>query len=110
MAFVTPGQVDKAAKAGVQVVHGNAVWPYFPLRRDGGALRPEEDRVLRKFVSDCHRHGMKLVLGLPPFPPVELVKKHPEWRVHPDDTEAVLKVIPEEGKLGTRLGCHQGPW
>jgi hypothetical protein len=110
MAFVTPGEVEKAAKAGVQVVHGNAVWPYFPLRRDGGALRPEEDRVLRKFVSDCHRHGMKLVLGLPPFPPVELVKKHPDWRVHPDDAGSIRKVVPEEDKLGTRLGCNQGPW
>jgi hypothetical protein len=53
---------------------------------------------------------MKLVLGLPPFPPVELVKKHPDWRVHPDDAGSIRKVIPEEDKLGTRLGCNQGPW
>ena len=32
MAFITPGQVDKAAQARVQVVHGNAVWPYEALR------------------------------------------------------------------------------
>jgi hypothetical protein len=110
MAFVTPGEVDKVARAGVQVIHGNAVWPYFPLRRDGGGLPPEEDRLLRKFADDCHRHNMKLVLGLPPFPSVELVKKHPDWRIHRDQTGAVLKVVPEKDNLGTRTGCNLGPW
>lgn len=110
MAFLTPGDVEKAAKAGVQVVHGNAVWPYFPLRRDGGGLSKDEDKRLRDFVSRCHQHGMKLVLGLPPFPPVELVKQHPDWRVHPDNTGAILKVLPREDNLGTRLGCNLGPW
>src|ERR1700686_4718631 len=38
MAFVTPGDVARAAKAGAQIVHTNVVWPYFPLRRDGGGL------------------------------------------------------------------------
>src|SRR5438105_1456305 len=38
MAFLTPDEVAKAARAGVQVVHTNLVWPYFPLRRDGGGL------------------------------------------------------------------------
>ncbi len=110
MAFVTPGEVDKAARAGAQVVHGNAVWPYFPLRRDGGGLPPAEDRLLRQFVADCHRRQLKLILGLPPFPSVELAKKHPQWRVHPDATGSILKVVPQEGDLGTRLGCNLGPW
>src|SRR5438105_582682 len=38
MAFLSPGEVPRAAKAGVQVVHTNLVWPYYPLRRDGGGL------------------------------------------------------------------------
>lgn len=109
MAFVTPGQVDMAAKASVQVVHGNAVWPYYPLRRDGGGLPAAEDKLLRAFVNDCHRRGMKLVLGLPPFASVELAKKHPEWRVHP---ERGLKPRgePDEKSLGARLCCNLGPW
>jgi hypothetical protein len=110
MAFVTPDQVAKAADAGVEVVHGNAVWPYFPLRRDGGGLPPAEEKVLRKFVSECHRRGMKLILGLPPFPSVELLKKHPDWRVDPDGSGASLKMPPDEKNLGTRLGCNNGPW
>src|SRR5438105_1799561 len=110
MGFLSPGEVDKAAWLGVQVVHGNAVWPYHPLQRDGGGLPVDESRALRKFVEDCHRHGMKLVLGLPPFPPVELVKKHPDWRVHADKTASILRITPEKDKLGTRIGCNLGPW
>lgn len=109
MAYLTPGEVEKAAGLGVQVVHGNAVWPYFPLRRDGGGLSKADDKLLRDFVEGCHRRGMRLVLGLPPFPPVELVKKHPDWRVHQDDTGAALKLEATDN-LGTRLGCNLGPW
>lgn len=110
MAFITPGEIAKAAEWGVQVAHANVVWPYFPLRRDGGGLSAEEGKKLRAFVEDCHRRAMKLVLGLPPFPPVALVKKHPDWRIHPVDTGAVLKVEPKEDNLGTRVGCNVGPW
>ncbi len=110
MAFLSPGDVPKAAKAGVQVVHTNLIWPYFPLRIDGGGLSKEDDLRLHQLVRDCHQGGMKLVLGLPPFPPVELVKRHPDWRVHPTDSEAATKVEPLEKDLGTRLGCNVGPW
>lgn len=110
MAFVTPGQVEKAVQAGAQVIHGNAAWPYYPLRRAGGRLRAEEEKILRQFVADCHRNRVKFVLGLPPFPPVALVQVHPDWRVHPDLSGAILKVAPVENQLGTRLGCNLGPW
>src|SRR5258708_6058976 len=89
MAFLTPGEVDRAARAGVQGVQGNAVWPHYPLGKEGGGLPVQEARLLRRFVEDCHRQHMKLVLGLPPFPAVELVKKHPEWRVHPNNSDAI---------------------
>jgi hypothetical protein len=110
MSFLGPDAVPAVAKAGVQVVHGNAVWPYYPLRRDGGRLKPEEHDALRKFVDDTHRHGMKLVLGLPPFPSVATMQAHPEWRYSPTPDDASLKVVPEEGNLGTRLPCNLGPW
>ena len=110
MSFLSPGEIDQAAAIGVQVVHGNAVWPYFPLRKDGGGLSEPDTKTLRGFVEGCHKHQMKLVLGLPPFPAVDLVKAHPDWRVHPDDTGAVLSVEPREDNLGTRVGCNLGPW
>jgi hypothetical protein len=33
-----------------------------------------------------------------------LVKQHPDWRVHPDASGAVLKGEPREDNLGTRRG------
>src|SRR5262249_50071581 len=84
MAFLAPGEVAKAAKMGVQVVHTTLVWPYYPRRRDGGGLSADDAKKLTALADECHRAGMKLSLGLPPFPPVALVRKHPDWRVHPD--------------------------
>ncbi len=110
MAFCTPGDLEFAAKAGAQVVHFNLVWPYYPLRRDGGGLSRTDGDNLRAFVTRCHQLGMRACLGLPPFPNVALVKAHPDWRVCPDDTGKSLTVEPKEESLGTRVGCNLGPW
>src|SRR3954464_15575571 len=64
MAFVTPGEIDRAAALGVQVCHGNAVWPYYPLRRDGGGLSPADRKLMQEIVDRCHQQGMKYCLGL----------------------------------------------
>ncbi|RIK81916.1 MAG: hypothetical protein DCC68_07645 [Planctomycetota bacterium] len=110
MSFLGPDQVPDAARIGVQVVHGNAVWPYYPLRRDGGKLPDADHALLKRFVDATHAHGMKLCLGLPPFPSVAAMKAHPEWRIAPDASDAHLKIEPVENNLGTRLGCNLGPW
>jgi hypothetical protein len=110
MAFGTPGEVEKLADMGVEVLHTNLVWPYFPLRRDRGGLSVTDQEALNRLVRACHSRGMKLSLGLPPFMPVALVKQHPEWREHHDDTGHILKVVPNETDLGTRSGCNLGPW
>lgn len=110
MAFVTPGEIDRAAELGVQVCHGNAVWPYFPLRRDGGGLSSADRKLMQQILDQCHRQGMKYCLGLPPFPSVDCVKAHPDWRIRPDRSDALLKIEPREDNLGTRLGCNNGPW
>ena len=65
MAFLAPGEVAKAAAAGAQVVHTNVVWPYFPLRRDGGGLGKEDAR-LRDLVADCRRHRLQMSCRQPP--------------------------------------------
>jgi hypothetical protein len=108
MAFGTPGEVDRIADAGAQVMHTNLVWPYFPLRRDGGGLSAEDRKKLQALVEACHKRGLKVILGLPPFMPVELAKQHPDWRIRPN-AAAALKP-PVENDLGTRSGCNNGPW
>jgi len=109
MAFVTPGEIDRAAELGVQVCHGNAVWPYFPLRCAGGGLSPNDQALLRQIVDRCHQHGMKYCLGLPPFPSVACMQAHPEWRILPDRGAGPFRE-PREDDLGTRLACNNGPW
>ena len=72
MAFVTPGDVGRAAKAGAQVVHTNVVWPYFPLRRDGGGLSEGDARRLRDLVADCRRGGVRAASACRP-------SRRPRW-------------------------------
>lgn len=110
MTFASPSELDLVAKSGAQVLHTNLVWPYFPLRRDGGGLSRANAEALTKLVEACHGRGVKLVLGLPPFPAVELVRQHPDWRVHDEPTGKIITVEPDEKNLGTRLGCNLGPW
>jgi hypothetical protein len=110
MTYLTPGELDRAVKAGAEVVHFNLVWPYYPLKRDGGDLNKTEAEQLRSFVEQCHKKGVKAVLGLPPFPSVAHVKAHPDWRIDPDGSGKALTVEAQENNLGTRLGCNVGPW
>lgn len=110
MVYLTPGELDVAEKVGAQVIHTNVVWPYYPLRREGGGLNQQDAQTLRQFVTAAHARGMKVVLGLPPFPSVATVRAHPDWRVHPDPTGAPPTREPSEDDLGTRIGCNQGPW
>src|SRR4051794_35864658 len=107
MGFATPGDAALLARMGAQVMHTNAVWPYFPLRRDGGDLPPGEKATLAKLAASCRRLSLRLSLGLPPFMPIALVRKHPDWRERrPGSTPRE----PKEDDLGTRSGCNNGPW
>jgi hypothetical protein len=102
------GDVARAAAAGAQVAHTNLIWPYFPLQKDGGGLSADDDRKFRELVAAGRKHGIRIVLGLPPFPSVALVEKHPDWRVLPDPGKPLPP--PRADNLGTRLGCNFGPW
>lgn len=110
MAFVTLDQVIPAAEMGVQVCHTNVLWPYYPLLRDGGRIPDQDDRLLKEVVRRCHDRGMKLSLGLPPFPPAALLAVHPEWRHHSADNDAAQKIVAKDDDLGTRLPCNLSPW
>ena len=110
MAFGSQADLDEMAAAGVQVLHTNMVWPYYPLRRDGGGLAQQEATALSELVTACHRRDIRLSLGLPPFPPVALVRAHPDWRVHDDPAGRILDTPPVDDNLATRIGCNLSPW
>ena len=76
----------------------------------GGVGRGRSVPVRVELVGACHLRNIRLSLGLPPFPPVSLVRDHPDWRVHDDESGAILSITPLEDNLGTRIGCSLGPW
>ncbi|HUR53774.1 MAG TPA: hypothetical protein VMZ71_06565, partial [Gemmataceae bacterium] len=104
------GDIAAAGPVGAQVAHTNLVWPYFPLRKDGGGLSNGDAEKMRAMMAAARKNKVRVGLGLPPFPSVAHVEKHPDWRAHPDDAGSVMKRKPVENDLGTRLGCNLGPW
>ncbi len=109
MAFGTPGEVDKIADAGAQVLHTNLVWPYFPLRRDGGGLSAADRAKLRGLVADPpHRAALQ---GDPRPAAVHAGRPGQEASglAHRAEERHRLKP-PTDKDLGTRSGCNNGPW
>jgi hypothetical protein len=110
MAFGSAADLGPMAESGVQVLHTNQLWPYYPLIRDGGGPAAVDAQGLHELVAACHAREIKLSLGLPPFPSVALAEKHPQWRIHADRDGSIVGVAPKEDDLGTRLGCNLSPW
>lgn len=110
MAFIAPGDLQRAADAGVEAIHFNMVWPYYPLRREGGGLSAKDANALKDFVNEAHRLNIKVCLGLPPFPSAEAVRARPEWRIKSARGDDPSLKPPSQDDLGTRLCCNNGPW
>jgi hypothetical protein len=87
--------IDELAAMGVTVVHLGGPEPYYPPKREGGAYsNPAEQSVMRAAFDRMRSHGMRIVIGVSPYAPPEIVKQHPEWR---------LKSSPDEKPLDTTL-------
>lgn len=83
--------MDELAAAGVTVIHTGGPAPYYPLRRDGGTGDvSKESELLRKAIEHAHGLKMRVIVGISPYAPPEVVKQHPEWR---------LKYSPDEPPL-----------
>lgn len=85
--------IDEAAAGGATVVHAGGPSPYWPLRRDdasSGVPADEKARLLDG-IARAKRHGMRVVLGISPYAPVEMVRRHPEWMRHDADDPAILE-------------------
>jgi hypothetical protein len=85
------GLIDEAAAAGVTVVHAGGPAPYFPLRRDdpSSGVPAEEKARLLGGIARAKHHGMRVVLGISPYAPVEMVRQHPEWMHHATDDPSI---------------------
>ncbi|MHB0960225.1 MAG: alpha-amylase family protein [Pirellulaceae bacterium] len=74
--------IDELAAIGVTVIHTGGPEPYSPLRRDGGiGIDAQQGELLQAAFERMRRHAMRIVIGVSPYAPVEIVQQHPEWRL-----------------------------
>jgi hypothetical protein len=91
--------IDELAAMGVTVVHLGGPEPYYPPKREGGAYsNPAERSIMRAAFDRMRKHGMRIVIGVSPYAPPEIVNQHPEWR---------LKSGPGEKPLDTSLDLRK---
>ncbi|MFO1063356.1 MAG: alpha-amylase family protein [Pirellulales bacterium] len=103
--------IEEAAKIGATVLHAGGPSPYYPLRRDDpSAGVPESERSrIKAGVSVAKRHGMRVVLGVSPYAPVEIVRKHPDWMNHGSDDPSILKKAELDLTLPENIGLRSLP-
>ncbi len=75
--------IDELASMGVTVIHTAGPEPYYPLRHDNAkaGTEPKQRAILTAVYERMRSHGMRIVIGISPYAPVEIVKQHPEWRL-----------------------------
>ena len=87
--------IDELAALGVTVIHTGGPEPYFPLRRDGGTgIDAQQSELLQTAFERMRSHGMRIVIGVSPYAPVDIVQRHPDWR---------LKLSPNDKPLDPAL-------
>ncbi len=83
--------IDELAALGVTVIHLGGPEPYYPPKRAGGAYStPAERAMMHAAFERIKSHGMRIVIGVSPYAPPEIVKQHPEWRLKSSPNETVL--------------------
>jgi hypothetical protein len=101
--FVTPvenapavfDEIDKAAADGATVIHTSGFDPYYPLVRDDpkSGLSPAKSAAIRAAVARAKSHGMRVIFGIGPIPPLPIVKAHPTWLLYPTDEDWAAKTL-----------------
>jgi hypothetical protein len=87
----TPETIDALAAMGVTVIHTGGPAPYYPLRRDGWTdPDPRERAILETAFRRMRDRGMRIVIGVSPYAPPEVVRRHPEWRLKGSPDEKPL--------------------
>ncbi len=79
--------IEETAALGATVLHAGGPSLYYPLRRDDpkSGVPESEKAKLVAGIQHAKRLGMRVVLGVSPYAPVEIVQQHPEWILHPSD-------------------------
>lgn len=85
--------IEETSAIGATILHAGGPSPYYPLRRDDPASGvPEAERTkLLAGIAHAKKHGMRVILGVSPYAPVEIVRQHPEWMHHATDDPAIAQ-------------------
>ncbi|MES2706347.1 MAG: alpha-amylase family protein [Verrucomicrobiota bacterium] len=87
--------IAAAAAAGVTVLHTGGPSLYYPLRRDDPAsgVPAAESTVMKAGIAKAKALGMRVILGISPYAPVEIVRRHPDWLLHGTDDPGVREKV-----------------
>jgi hypothetical protein len=87
----TLASIDELAALGVTVVHTGGPDPYYPLRRDGGGgPQGKRHEEMQTAFERMRSRGLRVVIGVSPYAPAEIVKQNPEWRLKHSPNEKPL--------------------
>lgn len=103
--------MQECADIGATIIHAAGPSPYYPLRRDdpnSGVPEPEKSRLLGG-IAQAKTLGMRVVLGISPYAPVEIVRQHPEWMHHPTDDPAVRERATRDLTAAENIGLRALP-
>lgn len=103
--------IQAAAAAGVTILHTGGPSPYWPLRRvDPASGVPEKEAaVMRKGIALAKKLGMRVILGVSPYAPVEIVREHPDWLLHGTDDPAVQQKVKLDLNTPENIGLRSLP-
>lgn len=85
--------IEETAAIGATVLHAGGPSPYYPLRKQhpqSGVPEPERSKIHRG-IEHAKKHGMRVVIGVSPYAPVEIVREHPEWMHHATDDPSIAE-------------------
>lgn len=103
--------IDEATEAGATVLHAGGPSPYYPLRKDDpkSGIPSEEFKRLKDGVAYAKSKGMRVVLGISPYAPIEIVRQHPDWIHHPTDDPAIQSRVQLDLNTPENIGLRGLP-
>ena len=82
----------------VRVVHDHGIKPYWPLKKvdPTSGVEPVKAADAKARIDLAHKLGMRFCFGVYPWAPIPLLKKHPEWVMHPEDNNKIEQQVKTE--------------
>lgn len=83
--------IKEAAELGATIIHAGGPSLYYPLRREDtqSGIPAAEKATLQAGIAQAKSKKMRVVLGVSPYAPVEIVRQHPDWMHRASDDPAL---------------------